>query len=49
MKVDLASVRRKFDLTLDFVTRLTHLEERLASSKVDERTVSEISAIYSVR
>lgn len=45
----MAIVRRKFDLTLDFVTRLTHLEERLAGSKVDERTVSEISSIYAVR
>lgn len=48
MKVDLSSVRRQFDITLEFITRLMILEERVSESKIDDKTVSEIAAIYSV-
>lgn len=48
MKVDIASLRRKFSISVDFISRLIILEEKLVERKVDEEIISEISSIYSV-
>ena len=49
MKIDLHSIRKKFNISVDTIRRLTLLEEKIVDRQITEQLIAEISELYAVR
>lgn len=49
MKINLPQIRQKYEISIDFIRKLTIAEDKIQNGSITENLIVEISGIYAVK